>query len=399
MRLRWIATRCRATRIFSSPIPATHGERVRAIAAARREAITWRRTYRTDTPAAYWSYLQRYPRGPHAADARRRLHSDRAAGAAAGVRTHRLRRAAAAAGRIHLCRSSGAGLQRSRIRFFAAAAAPVYYLPPPPRDFVILEPPPPPIGLFILPQPLFVPIPVYVRAPVYVAPPPNNIIFANIHNTAVINNVINRPPPACAAAAPGRTFAPSPWDAPPRRRWRRGRAVRRRRCRPRSRKGDADPAGQTAGTAECLDQSCREDRLARHGAGRKAERTAAGRCAGRAAFDTAPAEDQCAAGSGRQRRATPASECCGIARRGQSECQARAASRSPRRCYRREARDRDHCSRRSSWPAKGSQPRHPAPPRRQGPPQRLPRNLNCSLSCGEPRRRLQYMRQGPRHRR
>ncbi|WP_204315536.1 hypothetical protein, partial [Stenotrophomonas maltophilia] len=48
-------------------------KRVRAIVAARREAITWRRTYRTDTPAAYWSYLDRYPRGPHAADARRRL--------------------------------------------------------------------------------------------------------------------------------------------------------------------------------------------------------------------------------------------------------------------------------------------------------------------------------------
>src|SRR3954467_286427 len=48
-------------------------KRVRAIAAARREAITWRRSYRADTPNAYWSYLQRYPRGPHAADARRRL--------------------------------------------------------------------------------------------------------------------------------------------------------------------------------------------------------------------------------------------------------------------------------------------------------------------------------------
>ena len=48
-------------------------KRVRAIAAARREAITWRRTFRADTPNAYWSYLQRYPRGPHATDARRRL--------------------------------------------------------------------------------------------------------------------------------------------------------------------------------------------------------------------------------------------------------------------------------------------------------------------------------------
>ena len=48
-------------------------KRVMAIVAARREAITWRRTYRTDTPEAYWSYLRRYPRGPHAGDARRRL--------------------------------------------------------------------------------------------------------------------------------------------------------------------------------------------------------------------------------------------------------------------------------------------------------------------------------------
>ena len=48
-------------------------KRVMAIVAARREAITWRRTYRADTPEAYWSYLRRYPRGPHAADARRRL--------------------------------------------------------------------------------------------------------------------------------------------------------------------------------------------------------------------------------------------------------------------------------------------------------------------------------------
>src|SRR6195256_4024857 len=82
---------------------------------------------------------------------------------------------------------------------------PLFFLPPPPPDFVVLEPPPPPVGLFILPQPLFVPIPVYVQAPVYVAPPPNNVIFANIHNTTVINTVINQPaqPAAGAPVAPG----------------------------------------------------------------------------------------------------------------------------------------------------------------------------------------------------
>src|SRR4030081_3753288 len=47
--------------------------RVRAIVAARREAITWRRSRTVDTPPAFWSYLRRFPRGFHAAEARRRL--------------------------------------------------------------------------------------------------------------------------------------------------------------------------------------------------------------------------------------------------------------------------------------------------------------------------------------
>src|SRR5713226_8054122 len=47
--------------------------RVQAIVAARREAITWRRSRSVDTPPAYWSYLRRYPRGSHANDERRRL--------------------------------------------------------------------------------------------------------------------------------------------------------------------------------------------------------------------------------------------------------------------------------------------------------------------------------------
>ncbi len=47
--------------------------RVRAMLAARREALTWRRSVSSDTASAYWTYLHRYPNGPHAADARRRL--------------------------------------------------------------------------------------------------------------------------------------------------------------------------------------------------------------------------------------------------------------------------------------------------------------------------------------
>ena len=47
--------------------------RVRAILAVRREASYWRRAVAADTPRAYWTYLRVYPRGPHVADARRRL--------------------------------------------------------------------------------------------------------------------------------------------------------------------------------------------------------------------------------------------------------------------------------------------------------------------------------------
>ena len=52
---------------------ASEARRVRAILAARREALFWRRAVAKDTPEDYWTYLTRYPRGPHVADAGRRL--------------------------------------------------------------------------------------------------------------------------------------------------------------------------------------------------------------------------------------------------------------------------------------------------------------------------------------
>jgi len=48
-------------------------QRVRAILAALREAYFWRRSVNANTAHAYWTYLRRYPNGPHVADARRRL--------------------------------------------------------------------------------------------------------------------------------------------------------------------------------------------------------------------------------------------------------------------------------------------------------------------------------------
>jgi uncharacterized caspase-like protein len=190
-------------------------KRVRAIVAARREAITWLRTYRADTPQAYWSYLRRYSRGPHASDARRRL----------AILTAPLEPPPAFAvldydvpppppDEIVYVDRPVLMFSDPDFDFAPPPPPPVFFLPPPPPDFVVLEPPPPPIGLFILPQPVFVPIPVYVQAPVYVAPPPNNIIFANIHNTTVINNVINQNNVVNQPAQPGPAVPGVPPVAP-----------------------------------------------------------------------------------------------------------------------------------------------------------------------------------------
>lgn len=185
-------------------------KRVMAIVAARREAITWRRSYRADTPDAYWSYLRRYPRGPHAGDARRRL----------AILTAPLEPPPTFAmmdydvpppppAEVVYVDRPVLYFSDPDFDFAPPPPPPVYFCPPPPPDFVVLPPPLPVIGLFVLPQPVFVPIPVFVTPPVYVAPPPNNIIFNNIHNTTVINTVINQPAPPPAAAASDPAITPT----------------------------------------------------------------------------------------------------------------------------------------------------------------------------------------------
>ena len=182
--------------------------RVRAILAARREAITWRRTYLADTSDAYWSYLRRYPRGPHTWDARRRLT----------ILSASLEPPPSFAmidydlpppppDEMVFVDRPVFYFDDPVFAFAPPPPPPVFFLPPPPPDFVVLAPPIVAVGvgigvgLFVLPRPAFVPMPAFVRPPVYVAAPPNNIIFNNIHNTTVINTVINNPAPTPAAIA------------------------------------------------------------------------------------------------------------------------------------------------------------------------------------------------------
>ncbi|TIQ35010.1 MAG: peptidase C14 caspase catalytic subunit p20 [Mesorhizobium sp.] len=165
-------------------------KRVRAILAARREAITWRETWMTDTPEAYWSYLERYPHGPHAWDARRRLeHFDAELEPPASFTVIVYDVPPPPEEEIIYIERPVLYFDDPDFDFEPPPPITVIFLPPPPPDFVVLEPPPPPVDVYVLPTPVFVPIPVFVNPPRHIVPPPNDIIFNNIHNTTVINNI------------------------------------------------------------------------------------------------------------------------------------------------------------------------------------------------------------------
>ncbi|MGX7872559.1 caspase family protein [Mesorhizobium sp. ORM6] len=165
-------------------------KRVRAIIAARREAITWRETWQQDTPEAYWSYLERYRHGPHAWDARRRLeHFDAALEPPQEFTVYEYDVPPPPEEEIVYVERPVLYFDDPDFDFEPPPPIAVTFLPPPPPDFVVLEPPSPPLDIFVLPTPVFVPIPVFINPPRRIVPPPNDIIFNNIHNTTVINNI------------------------------------------------------------------------------------------------------------------------------------------------------------------------------------------------------------------
>src|SRR5262249_40188499 len=142
--------------------------RVRAIMAARREALTWRRTRLVDTPAAYWSYLRRYPQGPHAADAHRRLAFLAAAFAPPPQFTALPHDVPPPPPEEIVYIRRPILIFDDPVFAFAPPPPAVIFLAPPPPEFVVLAPPPPPVGLFVLPIPVYRPVPIWVSPPAYV---------------------------------------------------------------------------------------------------------------------------------------------------------------------------------------------------------------------------------------
>ena len=170
-----------------------YAKRARAMAAARREAMTWRRSRTMDTADAYWSYLRRYPKGPHAWDARRRLAELR----------YELEPPAEFAmvdygypppppDELVFVDQPVVYFADPVWDFPPPPPPPIYFLPPPPPDFIVLPPPVVFAMPYALPAPPYVPIPVWQAPPRYVAPPPNNFIFTNMHNAVVVNPVENQ---------------------------------------------------------------------------------------------------------------------------------------------------------------------------------------------------------------
>ncbi|MCP4561655.1 MAG: peptidase C14 [Bosea sp.] len=162
--------------------------RVRAIIAARREATTWRESALADTREGYWSYLRRYPRGPHAYDARRRLAhlaAELEPPAAFAMLSYDV--PPPPPEEVVYIERPVVYLADPVYELPPPPPVPVIYLPPRPAYFVELPPPPPPVEAYVLPVPVYHPVASWVERPRYVAPPPENVVSVNIHNTVVID--------------------------------------------------------------------------------------------------------------------------------------------------------------------------------------------------------------------
>lgn len=202
-----------------------YSARIAGMLAVRREAIIWRRCVIADTPQAYWSYLRRYPNGPHVWDARRRLAMLSAAYEPPpdfayydfGVPPPP---------------PDELGYVDQPIIIFAGPhygpppRPPLFFLPPRPREFAVLPPPPPPRERFFLPIPVGPAVPAFVQPPrgVEFRGPPPGAPGAGPEGrqqrvslpTAVTHAPPGPPPGAGFRPAPGGPSTLTPLPAPPR---------------------------------------------------------------------------------------------------------------------------------------------------------------------------------------
>ncbi|PPD16677.1 MAG: hypothetical protein CTY25_01705 [Methylobacterium sp.] len=117
--------------------------RARATVAARREAAYWQRTRRANTERAYWTYLKRYPKGAHAAEAEDRLMRLSAPVAPPPAFEEVFYDDLSPPPREEVVIYEEVVVVEHWERLPAPWAGPVGFLPPPPVAIVELPPPPP----------------------------------------------------------------------------------------------------------------------------------------------------------------------------------------------------------------------------------------------------------------
>ena len=193
-----------------------YSARVAAMIAVRREETIWRRAVLANTPPAYWSYLRRYPDGPHVWDARRRLTLLAAAYDPPpdfayydfGVPPPPP---------AELVYFQQPVFMFVGPRFPPPPPPPLFFLPPRPREFASLPPPPPPRERFGLPIPAVAVAPAFVRPPRSVefhAPPPGPAGAPGIRRPTRVSlpGAVERQgaPPSGARPNPGGAISPLP---------------------------------------------------------------------------------------------------------------------------------------------------------------------------------------------
>ena len=142
-----------------------YAARVAAMIAVRREEIIWRRAVMADTPPAYWSYLRRYPDGPHVWDARRRLEMLAAAfEPPPDFAYYDFGVPPPPPDELIYFRERPVFMFVGP-RFAPPPPPPLFFLPPRPHEFAVLPPPPPPRERFGLPIPAAAVVPAFVRPP------------------------------------------------------------------------------------------------------------------------------------------------------------------------------------------------------------------------------------------
>jgi uncharacterized caspase-like protein len=141
-------------------------KRVWALLAARREAITWRRTYQANVSEAYWSYLKRYPRGPHTADAGRLLaHLGAAIQPPAQFAAMDYDVPSPLPDELKYIERPTLVFDDPDFAFAPPPPSPAYFLAPSPPEILVMKAPAASDGSHSLPRPAMVPLPVYVSVP------------------------------------------------------------------------------------------------------------------------------------------------------------------------------------------------------------------------------------------